>query len=145
MLGQPAAAVLPWPGRRRFGSGELACMRPTAQRVWTDSLGASEGAHRWAISCRSRPAVIVNGLVYAISMGGLLVCNDVPRTPGVDRQVAARTPLYRRRMDVHHLRPAGDRAVNINDGRIAWITQLRHWEDPTSATLADLVWPSAGQ
>lgn len=134
MLGQPAPAYYRGLVVAAFGSGELACLRAeTGGVVWTDGLGASEGRASVAdfLSIRGLP-VIVNGLVYAISMGGLLVCNDVPTGRRIwDRQIAGEdTPCI-----------AGDwmfvisaeqqiAAVNINDGRISWITQLPRWEDP---------------
>ena len=134
MLGQPAAAYYQGLVVAGFGSGELACLRAeSGSVVWTDGLGASQGRATVAelLSIRGLP-VIVNGLVYAISMGGLLVCNDVPTGRRVwDRQVAGEdTPFV-----------AGDwmfvisaqqeiAAVNIHDGRISWITQLPRWEDP---------------
>ena len=134
MLGQPAAAY--WHGLviAGFGSGELACLRAdSGSVVWTDGLGASEGRASAAdfLSIRGLP-IIVNGLVYAISMGGLLVCNDVPTGRRVwERQIAGEDTPY----------IAGDwmfvisaeqqiGAININDGRISWITQLPRWDDP---------------
>jgi outer membrane protein assembly factor BamB len=133
MLGQPAAGY--WRGLvvAGFGSGELACLRAdSGSVVWTDGLGASEGRASVSdlLSIRGLP-VIVNGLVYAISMGGLLVCNDVPTGRRVwERQIAG--------VDTPYI--AGDwmfvisaeqqiGAININDGRIAWITQLPRWDD----------------
>jgi outer membrane protein assembly factor BamB len=133
MLGQPAPAY--WHGLvvAGFGSGELACLRAdSGSVVWTDGLGASEGRASVAdfLSIRGLP-VVVNGLVYAISMGGLLVCNDIPTGRRVwERQVAGEDTPY----------IAGDwmfvisaeqqiGAININDGRISWITQLPRWED----------------
>jgi outer membrane protein assembly factor BamB len=134
MLGEPAAAYYRGLVVAGFGSGELACLRAdSGSIVWTDSLGASQGRASVAdlLSIRGLP-VIVNGLVYAVSMGGLLVCNDVPTGRRVwDRQVAGEDTPY----------IAGDwmfiisarqelAAININDGHITWITQLPHWEDP---------------
>ncbi len=133
MLGQPAPGY--WRGLvvAGFGSGELACLRAdSGSVVWTDGLGASEGRASVSdlLSIRGLP-VIVNGLVYAISMGGLLVCNDVPTGRRVwERQIAGEDTVY----------IAGDwmfvisaeqqiGAININDGRIAWITQLPRWDD----------------
>jgi outer membrane protein assembly factor BamB len=134
MLGQPAAAYYGGLVIAGFGSGELACLRAdSGSVVWTDGLGASEGRASGAdlLSIRGLP-VIVNGLVYAIGMGGLLICNDVPSGRRVwERQVAGEDTPY----------IAGDwmfvisaqqelAAVNINDGRISWITPLPRWEDP---------------
>jgi outer membrane protein assembly factor BamB len=134
MLGQPAPAYYHGLVVAGFGSGELACLRAdSGSIVWTDGLGASQSRATVAdfLSIRGAP-VIVNGLVYAISMGGLLICNDVPSGRRVwERQVAGEDTLY----------VAGDwmfvvsaqqevAAVNIVDGRITWITQLPRWEDP---------------
>lgn len=134
MLGQPAAAYYRGLVVAGFGSGELACLRAdSGSVVWTDGLGASQGRATVAdfLSIRGLP-VIANGLVFAISMGGLLVCNDAPTGRRVwERQVAGEDTPY----------IAGDwmfiistqqeiAAVNINDGRISWITQLPRWEDP---------------
>jgi outer membrane protein assembly factor BamB len=134
LLGRPAPAYYRGLVVAGFGSGELACMRAdSGSVVWTDGLGAARGRAAVAdfLSIRGLP-VVVNGLVFAISMGGLLVCNDVPTGRRVwERQVAGEDTAY----------IAGDwmfiisarqeiAAVNINDGRISWITQLPHWEDP---------------
>lgn len=134
MLGEPAAAYYQGLVIAGFGSGELAALRADSGGiVWTDGLGASRGRASGGdfLSIRAAP-VIVNGLVYAISMGGLLICNDVPTGRRVwERQVAGEdTPAI-----------AGDwmfiisaqqevAAVHIADGRIGWITQLPRWEDP---------------
>ena len=134
MLGRPAPAYYRGLVVAGFGSGELACLRAdSGSVVWTDGLGASQGRATVAdfLSIRGAP-VIANGLVYAISMGGLLICNDVPTGRRVwERQVAGEDTPY----------IAGDwmfvisaqqeiAAVNIADGRISWITQLPRWEDP---------------
>jgi outer membrane protein assembly factor BamB len=134
MLGQPAAAYYQGLVIAGFGSGELACLRAdSGSVVWTDGLGASQGRATVAdlLSIRGLP-VVVNGLVYAISMGGLLICDDAPTGRRVwDRQIAGEDSPY----------IAGDwmfvisaqqelAAVDIHDGHITWITQLPHWEDP---------------
>jgi outer membrane protein assembly factor BamB len=134
MLGEPAPAYYQGLVIAGFGSGELAALRADSGSVaWTDGLGASRGRAGGGdfLSIRAAP-VVVNGLVYAISMGGLLVCNDVPTGRRVwERQVSG--------LDTFAI--AGDwmfvisalqeiAAVNITDGRVAWITQLPRWEDP---------------
>ena len=134
MLGEPAAAYYQGLVIAGFGSGELAALRAdSGSIVWTDGLGASRGRAGGGdfLSIRAAP-VIVNGLVYAISMGGLLVCNDVPTGRRVwERQVAGEDTFA----------IAGDwmfvisaqqeiAAVSITDGRIPWITQLPRWENP---------------
>ncbi len=134
MLGEPAPAYYQGLVVAGFGSGELTCVRAdSGSVVWTDGLGASAGRASTVdfLSIRGLP-VIVNGLVYAISMGGLLVCNDVPTGRRVwDRQVAGEDAPY----------IAGDwmflisaeqqiAALSIADGRVAWVTQLPQWDDP---------------
>ena len=134
MLGRPAAAYYQGLVVAGFGSGELACLRAESGGiVWTDSLGASEGRATVAdfLSIRGLP-IVANGLVYAVSMGGLLVCNDIPTGRRVwDRQIAGEDTPY----------IAGDwmfiisvdqqvAAVNTADGHISWITQLPRWDDP---------------
>lgn len=134
MLGQPAAAYYRGLVVAGFGSGELACMRADSGTVvWTDSLGSSQGRASVAdfLSIRGLP-VIANGLVYAISMGGLLVCNDVPTGRRVwDRQVAGEDAITIAGNWMFVISAQQElAAININDGRIAWITQLPRWEDP---------------
>jgi outer membrane protein assembly factor BamB len=134
MLGRPAPAYYRGLVVAGFGSGEMAALRAdSGSVVWTDGLGTSRGRATVAdfLAIHGAP-VIANGLVYAISMGGLLICNDVPTGRRVwERQVAGEETPY----------IAGDwmfivsaqqeiAAVNINDGRISWITQLPRWEDP---------------
>ena len=150
MLGSPPPAYYRGLVVAGFGSGELACLRAdSGSVVWTDGLGASEGRAAVAdlLSIRGLP-VIVNGLVYAISMGGLLVCNDVPSGRRVwERQVAGEDTPY----------IAGDwmfvisaeqqiAAININDGRVAWITELAALGGRGQAKEhPDMVRPVAGQ
>ena len=138
MLGQPAPAYYRGLVVVGLGSGELACLRADSGSVaWSDGLGASRGRASIAefLSIRGAP-VINNGQVFAISMGGLLICNDVPSGRRLwERQVAGEdTPAI-----------AGDwmfvisvrqelAAVRTSDGRIAWITQLPCYEDPEKRT-----------
>jgi outer membrane protein assembly factor BamB len=65
-------------------------------------------------------------------MGGLLICNDVPTGRRVwDRQVAGEDTLYVAGEWMFLISAQQElAAVNINDGRISWITQLPHYDDP---------------
>jgi outer membrane protein assembly factor BamB len=135
LLGQPAAAFyrggLVVAG---FGSGEMACLRAdSGSVVWTDGLGASSSRASGSdfLSIRGLP-VIANGLVYAIGMGGLLVCNDVPSGRRVwERQVAGEDTPYIAGEWMFVISAQQElAAININDGRVSWITQLPRWEDP---------------
>jgi len=134
MLGRSAPAYYRGLVVAGFGSGELAAVRAeSGSVVWSDGLGAARGRAGVAefLSIRGAP-VISQGRVFAISMGGLLVSNDVPTGRRLwERQVAGEdTPAI-----------AGDwmfvisaqqelAAISINDGRIAWITDLPRWQDP---------------
>jgi outer membrane protein assembly factor BamB len=134
MLGQPAPAYYRGLVVAGFGSGELVCLHAdSGSVVWTDGLGASQGRATVAeiLSIRGLP-VIVNGLVYAISMGGLLVCNDVPSGRRVwDRLVAGEdTPAVAGNWMFIISAEQKMAAVNIDDGHIAWITPLPRWENP---------------
>lgn len=130
MLGRPPPAYFHGLVIAGFGSGELACMRAdSGSVVWTDGLGSSRGRGSTGdfLSIRGAPA-IVNGQVFAISMGGLLISDDVPTGRRLwERQVAGEDTVY----------PAGEwmfivsaqqelAAVHLADGRIAWITPLPH-------------------
>jgi outer membrane protein assembly factor BamB len=101
--------------------------------AWTDSLGASQSRATVPdlLSIRGAP-VVINGLVYAISMGGLLVCNDVPTGRRVwERQVAGEdTPFAAG--DWLFLVSANQEvaAISTADGRVSWVTNLPRWEDP---------------
>jgi outer membrane protein assembly factor BamB len=134
MLGQPAPAYYSGLVIAGFGSGELATLHAdSGSSVWTDGLGASQNRATVPdlLSIRGAP-VIANGLAYAISMGGLLVCDDVPTGRRVwERQVAG--------VDTPYI--AGDwmfvisaqqqiAAITLVDGRVAWVTQLPRWKDP---------------
>jgi outer membrane protein assembly factor BamB len=134
MLGQPAPSYYRGLVISGFGSGELAALHAdSGSSVWTDGLGASQNRATVPdlLSIRGAP-VIANGLVYAVSMGGLLVCDDVPTGRRVwERHVAGEDTPY----------VAGDwmfivsvqqqiAAVSLNDGRVAWVSQLPRWTDP---------------
>ncbi len=134
MLGQPAAAYYQGLVIAGFGSGELACLRAeSGSVVWTDGLGASQSRATVAdfLSIRGLP-VIANGLVYAVSMGGLLICNDVPTGRRVwDRQIAGEdTPYIAGEWMFIVSAQQQIAAIGINDGHVTWITQLPRWADP---------------
>jgi len=110
--------------------------------VWTDGLGAGRSRTALAdfVSIRGAP-VISNGRVFAIGMGGLAVGIDLPTGRRLwERQIAGEDSPW----------VAGDwmfvisldqelAAVNIEDGRIAWIAALPRWEDPDKQKNA-LTW-----
>jgi outer membrane protein assembly factor BamB len=133
VLGQPAPAYADGLVVAGFGSGELATLRvETGAVAWTDSLAAAAGHNSLSdlSAIRGRP-VIVNGRVYAIGLGALCL--------GVDLRTGRR--LWER--DVASTDSpwvAGDwmfilssdlqvAAVNIQDGRVAWVSDLPRYEN----------------
>lgn len=143
MLGQPAPAYYRGLVVAGFGSGDLACVRAeNGSMVWIDGLGAAgqQGSVASFLSIRGAPA-IVGSRVYAISMGGLLVCDDVPSGRRLwERQVAGEDAIH----------VAGDwmffvtadqeiAAVRLSDGTVGWVTPLPRWEDPEKKKQA-LTW-----
>lgn len=134
LLGQPAPVYDRGLVIAGFGSGELACLRADSGNIaWTDGLGASRGRGSTGdfLSIRGAPA-IVGGQVFAVSMGGLLISDDVPTGRRLwERQVAGEDAVY----------AAGDwmfivsaqqelAAIHLADGRVAWVAQLPQFEDP---------------
>jgi outer membrane protein assembly factor BamB len=76
--------------------------------------------------------VIADRRVYAISMGGLMVAVDLPtgrrlwerQIGGEDSPWAAGSWLFIVSLDQRMA------AVNRDDGRVAWVTELPRWENP---------------
>ena len=135
MLGQPAPAYCRGLVVAGFGSGELACLRAdSGSVVWTDSLGASAGTASIADlsvdprRCRSSATV---GSTRSAWAGCCVVHRPALRPPAVGARGRRRGQAYL----------AGDwlfvisaeqqiAAVNADDGRVAWVTQLPRWENP---------------
>jgi len=134
MLGRPAPAYFRGLVVAGFGSGELDALHADSGTVvWTDGLGA--GATNVSgldfLSVRGAP-VIHEGQVYAISMGGLMICADVPSGRRLwERLVAGENTPYL----------AGDwmfvlsadqelAAIHAATGKVAWVTALPRYENP---------------
>jgi len=134
VLGLPAPAFVDGIVIAGFGSGELVALRAASGTVvWSDSLAASRG--RTAISdlsaIRGMP-MVKDGRVYAVSLGGQLLANDLRsgRRLWELEMASGETPWI-----------AGDwlfavgtdgrvAAVSRADGTVAWITQLDRYENP---------------
>jgi outer membrane protein assembly factor BamB len=134
VLGSPAPAYADGLVIAGFGSGELTAMRAESGTVvWTDSLAASVvgGGVADFSAIRGLP-VIAGGRVYAISMGGLMVANDLPtgrrlwerEVGGEDHPWAAGSWLFIVSLDQRMA------AISRDDGRVAWVTELPRWENP---------------
>jgi outer membrane protein assembly factor BamB len=134
VLGRPAPAYAAGLVVAGFGSGELATMRAETGNVgWTDNLAAAVRTGTLAdfSAIRGLP-MIGDGRVYAISMGGLLVAVDLPtgrrlwerQVAGEDSPWAAGSWLFVVSLDQKMA------AINRDDGRVAWVTELPRWENP---------------
>jgi len=134
ILGRPAPAYASGLVIGGFGSGELATMRAeTGNVVWTETLAASlrSGALADFSAIRGLP-VIGDGRVYAIGMGGLMIAVDLPtgrrlwerQVSGEDSVWAAGSWLFVISLDQKIA------AVNRDDGRVAWVTELPRYENP---------------
>ena len=134
VLGLPAPAFIDDIVIAGFGSGELAALRAASGTVvWSDSLAASRG--RTSISdlsaVRGMPAVR-DGRVYAASLGGQLLANDLRSGRRLwELELASdQAPwlvgnwLFAVSTDAQVV------AVDRTDGSVAWITQLERWENP---------------
>ncbi len=134
ILGRPAPAYSDGLVVAGFGSGELATLHAeSGTAVWTDTLAATIGGSSIAdfAAIRGLP-VVGDGRVYAIGMGGLAVAVDLPsgrrlwerEASGEDSPWAAGSWLFIVTLE----QKIG--AVNRDDGRVAWVTELPRWENP---------------
>ena len=134
VLGSPPPAYAQGLVVAGFGSGEIAALRgDSGSVVWTDGLGISRGRSSIVdfLAIRGAP-VINNGQVFATGMGGITLAVDLTTGRRVwERRVAsANTPwlagnwLYLISVDQELA------AINAEDARIAWITQLPRWGNP---------------
>ncbi len=117
-----------------FGSGDLVCLRASGGAVaWTDSLASVRGRTSLVdLSAIRGMPVIVEGRVYAVGLGGLLISLDLRSGRRLwERDVASQETPW----------AAGDwlfvltddqmvAAINRQDGAVAWVTQLPRWETP---------------
>lgn len=134
VLGQPAPAYYRGLVIAGFGSGELACVRAdSGSVVWTDGLGEARmgGSVGDFMSIRGTP-VIVGGQVFAISVGGLLVCDDVPSGRRLwDRQIAGEDTVYAAGDWMFVISSQQDlAAIHLADGRVSWVSPLPQFENP---------------
>lgn len=133
MLGQPAPAYASGLVVAGFGSGELTALRAdTGTNVWSDGLGSARlhSVLTDFTAIRGAP-VISRGLVYAIGMGGLAVCIDLPtgrrvwerKVTGEDMPCVAGDWIFLVTIEQEVV------AMSARDGRVAWVTPLPRWEN----------------
>jgi outer membrane protein assembly factor BamB len=134
MLGEPAPAYSDGLVVAGFASGELTALRAdTGTVLWTDNLiAAGVGAGLLDIySIRGVPA-ISGSRVFAISMGGMAVANDLHSgrrlwehsVSGLDSPWVAGDWVFLLTVDQTIA------AINADDGTIAWVKQLPRWGNP---------------
>ena len=134
VLGMPAPAFVDGIVIAGFGSGELVALRASSGTVvWSDSLSASRG--RTSISdlsaIRGMP-VVKDGHVYAISLGGQFLANDLRSGRRLwELEVASgETPWVAGDWVFVVGADAQVAAVSRSDGAVAWITPLDRYENP---------------
>jgi len=134
VLGLPAPAYVDGIVIAGFGSGELVALRAASGTVvWSDSLAAARG--RTSISdlsaIRGMP-MVRDGRVYAASLGGQLVANDLRsgRRLWELEMASAETPWVAGDWVFAVGTDARLAAINRIDGAVAWVTQLDRWETP---------------
>jgi outer membrane protein assembly factor BamB len=143
VLGLPSPAYADGIVVGGFGSGDLVALRADSGTVtWTDSLASAAGRNSIAdlSTVRGLP-VIVNGQVYASSLGGLTLALDLRSGRRLwEREIASYESLCIAG-DWIFLLTNDQVAVALAraDGRIAWTTQLPPWENMEKSRDA-VVW-----
>lgn len=133
-LGQSAPAYAEGFVVAGFGSGEVAAVRADSGLVvWTDTLAAARPGGTVADFATIRGLVTIsNGVVYAVSVGRLLVALDLHagrrlwerEVAGEDTPWVADTWIFLVTLNQQIA------AIDRDDGRVAWVTQLPRWSDP---------------
>ncbi|MGH7051591.1 MAG: PQQ-binding-like beta-propeller repeat protein [Acetobacteraceae bacterium] len=134
MLGDPSPAVSKGLVIAGFASGELTALAADTGTVqWTDNLGAPyAGANSVNVSAIRALPVVDGAIVYAISLGQLLVANDLHsgrrvfylEVSGGETPAVAGEWLF--------VLTEGQRlaAIGRNDGEVRWITQMPLFKNP---------------
>jgi outer membrane protein assembly factor BamB len=116
-----------------FGSGELSAMRADSGDVaWSDSLAAASTLAGVAdLSAIRGLPVISNGRVFAIGLGGLFLGLDLRSGRRLwEREVAGQDSLWAAGDWLFVVSSAQNiAAVNADDGRVAWVSDLPAWEN----------------
>lgn len=132
IFGLPAPAYLNGILVAGFGSGDLVALRAeTGEAIWVDTLGRSARDSATDFSAVSALPVIVNGTVYAISLGSVLVALDVRSGRRIwEREVAGQNTmvvvgdwLYMLSLDQQLA------CLDRITGHVRWVTQLRRFKD----------------
>ncbi len=127
-LGSPAPAYADGLVVAGFGSGDLAALRADSGTLaWSDSLAAARGRTSLAdLSAIRGLPVIVDGVVYVIGIGGLMLALDLRAGRRLwEREAAGQNTPWVAGNWVFVLTSEQTLAcLDRNDGRIRWLTQL---------------------
>jgi len=133
VLGLPSPAYTDGLLVAGFGSGDLVGLRAASGAMtWSDSLAASRGRTSLVdlSAIRGRPA-IVEGRVYAIGLGGLMVSLDLRSGRRLwEREVASEESPWVVG-DWGFILSADSQlaAISLTEGAVAWVTQLPRYEN----------------
>ena len=133
ILGEPAPAYADGLVIAGFGSGDLVALRvDSGTLAWSDSLAAARGRNSLAdLSAIRALPVVVNNVVYAIGVGGLLLALDLRSgrrlwerdTDGQNTPWIAGDWMFVLTLEQQLV------CLDRSDGRIRWITQLARYEN----------------
>ena len=134
VLGLPAPAFVDGIVIAGFGSGELVALRGTSGTVvWSDTLAASRGRTSIAdLSAIRGMPMVKEGRVYAASLGGVLLANDLRsgRRLWEVEFASGETPWVAGDWVFAVSTRAEVAAINRTDGAVAWVRQLERFENP---------------
>jgi outer membrane protein assembly factor BamB len=134
VLGLPAPAYVDGIVIAGFGSGELVAVRGTSGTVvWSDTLATSRGRTSIAdLSAIRGMPMVRDGRVYAASLGGVLLANDLRsgRRLWEVEFASGETPWVAGDWVFAVSTRAEVAAINRTDGAVAWVRQLERFENP---------------
>jgi len=134
VLGSPAPAYTGGLVVAGFGSGDLVAVRAASGTVvWTDSLAAASGRTSLAdLSSITGMPVIDGERVYAIGLGGLMVCLDLRSGRRLwERDVAgSQTPWVAGSWVFILTTDQTVAALEAQTGRVVWLADLPRYENP---------------
>lgn len=134
MLGDPSPAVSNGLVIAGFASGELTALAAETGTVqWTDNLGAPYGgANAVNLSAICALPVVDGAIVYAISLGQLLVANDLHSGRRVFYLEVSGSETPAVAGDWLFVLTEGQRlaAIGRSDGEVRWIRQMPSFKNP---------------
>ncbi len=134
MLGLPAPASADGIVVAGFASGDLQAVRAISGTVvWADNLSAARGQTSLVdlSTIRAMP-LIRDSVVYAVSVGGLMVAIDLPSGRRLwERAIASDNTPWLAGEWLYVLTTGNElAAISTRDGAVAWVNQLERYENP---------------